>query len=100
MKIPKRFQMHGQVIEVQFNEKLNYRDDNRGLASFRRNVIELQPTSDSTPMPQTHIEQTFCHELIHYLFHHAGMAEDRDNEQKVDLLASILHQAFTTMEYE
>lgn len=100
MRIPKRFKLYAQTIEVEYDEKLLHRDDARGMAFYRDCKIKLQPACDANPIPQGQIEQTFCHELLHFLFNAAGYTEDRADEEKVDRLAHLLHQALETCEYE
>lgn len=97
MKIPKRFQLHGQFVEVVFDTSIDFRNDNRGEAQFRINKISLAPSSDTHPRPVTQVEQTFCHELMHYISHHAGIEM---SEREIDLMGNLLHQALITMEYD
>jgi hypothetical protein len=99
MQIPKRFMLFGQTIHVEFDPELLHRDDARGMASYRNNKILLQPSGEHNPVPPPCVEQVFCHELMHYLFHAAGYPEDRSDETKVDRLSNLLHQALTSMEY-
>ena len=99
MKIPKRFKLHGQTIDVIFEHDLSYRNDTRGEARFRQNILALQRGSENSPIPQTHVEQTFCHELVHFLANAACIEDLNQDEAKVDLLGSLLHQALSTMEY-
>jgi hypothetical protein len=100
MQIPKRFKLFGQTIEVKESHSLWHGMNYVGLADYRNNSITLQVHSDAVSVPAEQIEQTFCHELFHHLFDKGGYADDRGNEDKVDMLASLLHQALTTMEYE
>lgn len=51
-------------------------------------------------------EQTFMHELVHFIIYHSGAAyRGKDHavmhqdEAFIDLTAQLLHQALTTMEY-
>jgi predicted SprT family Zn-dependent metalloprotease len=97
MRIPARFKLHAQQIEVAYDSNVDFRNDNRGEAQYRINRIALAPSSSSHPRPQTQIEQTFCHELIHYISHHAGVEL---SERDTDIMGNLLHQALTTMEYE
>lgn len=97
MKIPKRFKLHAQNIEVELDSNVDFRNDNRGEAQFRVNKIALAPHQQTHPRPQTQVEQTFCHELVHYIAHHAGVDL---NERDTDVMGHLLHQALTTMEYE
>lgn len=100
MRIPKSFKMHGHKIEVVHDPQLLHKNDNRGEASYRESKIRLQPCTGDNPIPDSHIEESFCHELIHLLFHHAGYSKDRSDESKVWRLGLLLHQALSTMEYE
>lgn len=96
MQIPETFQLHGQTINVKLDSTLTNRTDNRGEALPRTNEIRLQCSSNSIPIPQTLIEQTFCHELVHFLLIHAE-SEKGDDEKFVNLIGSLLHQALSTM---
>jgi hypothetical protein len=100
LEIPKRFKLYGHTIEVEWDSMLAHREDARGLAVYREGKILLQPSTGSNPMPQSHIEQAFCHELTHFLFSMAGYEEDRANEEKIERVSNLLHQAFTTAEYD
>ena len=104
MQIPKRFKLHGQTIEVKEDPNLLDSHDWNGAASYRRGEISILPSSPTSPRKPGQIEQTFCHELVHHLFY-AANAKAGDNwlhkdEEMVDLIASLLHQAITTAEYE
>lgn len=96
MNIPKRFHLHGQKIEVEFDSSIDFKNDNRGEAQFRSNRIAIAPSTEQTPRPVSHVEQTFCHELMHYLAYHAGIEL---NERETDLMGNLLHQALTSAEY-
>lgn len=48
------------------------------------------------------IEQTFAHELMHYILYYGECSETKDlykNELVIDRLSNLLHQAISTMEY-
>jgi hypothetical protein len=100
VKIPKRFKLYGQTIEVEWDTKLLHEDDARGMAVYRDSKIKLQSPSDSNPLPVPLVEQAFCHELVHFIFHAAGYPDDRSDEVKVERMSQLLHQALTTMEHE
>ena len=99
-QIPKRFKLYGSTISVVFNPTLLHTDDARGVAVYRDHKIILQPVGEQNPLPATQVEQSFCHELVHFLFHAAGYPEDRADETKVERVSQLFHQALTTMEYE
>ena len=106
MKIPKRFKLFGATIDVVDNPSLQ-RDRNwAGSSDYEQHKIELVPISDSFEVSRASYEQTFCHELAHFLCHGAGGVINsklgeylHQNEEFVELLGMLLHQAITTMEY-
>jgi predicted SprT family Zn-dependent metalloprotease len=106
MKIPKSFQLLNRTITITYDTELIYASDNKGLSRYRFNDIVLQPASETCPISD--IEQTFYHELTHWLLWFAGAMykgkEEHCNmhrdEDFVDLLSCLLHQALSTMEYE
>jgi len=104
MKIPKRFKLFGATVNVVFDANIHNEHDSVGRVSFRRNLIRLLPDSPTIPRPQELIEQTFCHELVHLIFFSAsfkiGDKYAHDNEDVVELVANLLHQALVTAEYE
>lgn len=94
----------GRTIEVEYDDKLLYDRDYQGEASYRFNKILLQPQSDCHPMPN--IEQTFLHELLHWIVYFSGSSYQgkaehmHQDEGFIDMTACLLHQALTTMEHE
>jgi len=109
MKLPKRFQLMGRKIEVVERVDLLQDRDWTGAAVYSQDKIELLPTSEIYVRSQAAVEQTFFHELVHHLLYHAGGAINHDlksggylhkNEEFVDLLGSLLHQAVTSAEYD
>lgn len=107
MKIPNRFKLLGQVITVEYNPSLLTETDWQGLASYRRNKIELMPDTVSNKRSSDQIEHTFCHELVHHILYYAGHALQEKESDKifrdegfVDVMGGLLHQALSTMEYD
>ena len=106
MKIPNSFQLLGQRITVVVDPScFTEKDSAYGYASYRTNQIQLRPSTETHPLNQEQLEQTFCHELMHFILYHAGAAYSgkhdymHQDEGFVDLCGSLLHQAITTMEY-
>ena len=105
MKIPKRFQLLGQTINVVWIEDMTDSTDCAGVASYRRNEIRIQPNTPSNPRTESNIEHTFYHELVHWILYFAGGYYKggehlHKDEQLVDMAAGLLHQALSTMEYD
>jgi len=96
MKIPKEFKLMGETIKVRFVSDLNYKDDFEGVSKYRDSEILIQESTNTWPRTQEQIEQTFLHELTHYILEKLNERELRDNEKFVNTFAGLLHQALTT----
>lgn len=100
IKIPKRFKLYAQTIEVIFNEKECTREDALGLSYNDENRIYLSELSGrANQLPDEKIEQTFHHELVHQIFDKAGYRELSKDEKLVSVFSNLLHQALNTFEY-
>lgn len=103
MKIPVRFKLLGHTIEVSNDNQRYFDKGSFGACCYEGKWIKLVQPSEHHPITQGSLEHTFCHELTHMLLYYADAAANvnlRDNEGFVDLLAGLLHQALTTMEYD
>jgi hypothetical protein len=105
MQIPKRFKLFGNTIEVlRKNADATEARDRVGFASYRLNEIHISPSTENMPLKQDQVEQAFCHELTHFLFFNADLKNGDESltrdEEAVDRVSKLLHQALTTMEYE
>ena len=92
--------LYGQRIVVTWRDDLVDDEDKTGQAIYRRNVIEIQRNIGGIQRPQTQIESTFLHELVHYVFFMLNKDDLRADEELVDGVARLLHQAFMTAEYK
>ena len=99
----------GRTIEVVERADLIQERNWTGAACYELDKIELLPSSEFYKLSPAKQEQTFCHELAHWLLYSAGGAinynmKDNEyihkNEEFVDLLGSLLHQFFNTVEVE
>jgi predicted SprT family Zn-dependent metalloprotease len=102
MKIPAKFQLMGRSITVCEDKTLNQEHNWDGAADYCRDIISLLPVNEIIVHSRAKREQTFCHELAHFLLYFSGAAVNHDlksggyihnNEEFVDLLGSLLHQA-------
>lgn len=100
MKIPKQFELFGQTINVEYTDKLVSDRDSIGLAIYRENRILLQKATDGIIRTKEMIEQTFLHELFHFILFEAGEVELMDNEKFVDIISSLFHQFLKTSKGE
>ena len=108
MRIPVSFQLMGRTITVKANNRLQQDRNWSGSANYEIDEIHIAPRSDSYQVSDGKLQQIFCHELAHFLLYHSGGAVNHDlknggyihnNEEFVDLLGSLIHQAFSTMVY-
>ena len=101
MKIPKKFKLFGETITVEYVLDLIEKHERMGQAIYRENKIQLLDIDNDTysTKPTVHIEQTFFHELIHFILTKMNLNDLSADEKFVDVFASLLHQAMTTMEY-
>ena len=93
-KLPKKLQLIDRDIEVQTSTTLLANESRIGEARYLDGVILI----DTTQGPEA-VKQAYWHEKIHFCFDVLGIPELRDNEEIVDLLARVLHQAEKTEEY-
>jgi hypothetical protein len=96
MAIPSSFWLYGQKIVVSYDPTLSDANGCVGEARYRTNQIVLQPDSDSVPRLRSKVEQTFLHEVVHYIFYVLGEDEMRMNEKLIDGFSALLHQMLTT----
>jgi hypothetical protein len=96
---PKQFNIFGHTIKIRYSDILLQKSDNVGETFYRTNEIVLQKNSRSVIRPDTQIQQTYLHEVMHIIFNEIGEGELRNNEKLVDLIANALHQVLTTSKY-
>jgi predicted SprT family Zn-dependent metalloprotease len=99
LKIPKSFQLHGQTIEVAYVDHIGSESGTLGEAHIAKNRIVLQNNASGFARSDSQIEQTFLHELVHFILIHLGQNELCDQEPFVDGFAHLLHQALSSMTY-
>lgn len=97
--IPSQFALMGHTISVTWQADLIDRENDVGQARYRENVICLQANTPGVTRPQSQLEQTFFHELLHFIFEILGEEDLRTNEQLIDQMSGLLHQAFVTADY-
>ena len=99
LKLPTSFLLHGQRINLVQVDHIGSENGTLGEARLAKNEIAIQTNANGFTRIPTQIEQTFMHELVHFILHHMGQDELCSEEQFVDGFSHLLHQAFSTMEY-
>ena len=100
MKIPKRFKLFGRTITVEYNQNEADECDFKGATRWRKDQILLANPNVYKTGTAKGQEQTFCHELVHYILYLMRNEKLGNDEDFVDLFASCLHQVLDTMEYK
>lgn len=96
MTIPKRFDLMGTTIEVEYNSDMMLDNDAMGQANYRRNKIFIAPNTSTFKMTQEQVEHVFLHELTHWIFRQLNKSELQKDEELVDMFAELLHQTLKT----
>lgn len=99
-RIPKRFKILGHTVEVAEEPGMFFHRGRFAECSLEGKTINLAPLSPHHPVTRGSVEHSFLHEVVHFLLYHTEQAKLGDNEAFVDLLAGLLHQVLTTMEFE
>lgn len=98
--IPDRFKLFGETVEVIYKKDLNNEDNCNGLANYRYSRIELQPSTEAIPRSPESIEQSYLHEVTHFILGAIEEHKLRDDERFVELFSKALHQVLTTGEHD
>lgn len=99
MKIPKQFELFGRTIHVEYQDDLARISDALGRSDYSTDTITLQNAAPGYQRSLAQIEQTFFHEMVHFILQ--GMnSKLQDDENFIDLFASCLHQVLVTSKYE
>lgn len=106
MKVPEGFTLLGQTISVVFDDEFCAKKNWLGAADYDHNRIVLaqhvlvenkrKKGKVWKKLPKEKIEQTFYHELTHFILHLMNEAKLRDSEKFVDLLGAIMYEFIKT----
>lgn len=100
IKIPKRFKLLGQTIEIKTVDHIASQNGTLGEARYTQNSIMLQKSVEGFPLPESQKLHILWHEIYHMILHAMGQDELAGEEAFVDLIAGMTHQVLTTMEYD
>lgn len=90
--IPTSFWLGGLKIDVVYDNTMVKTKQVIGEARYVNQQIRLDPSV----APMQTLEQSFIHELVHWIFYVMGEEELRNNEKLVDLFAHFIYQARVT----
>ena len=87
----KEINILGVVYTIEEVEVVNKSEPRRGEINFLTNEIRIDKN-----MPQSLKEQVLMHEILHATFDLLGFSELAEDEEKVQSIATALHQILTT----
>jgi hypothetical protein len=95
MRIPKKIHLAGMTIDVILTDKLYSAKRVIAEAIYPEQKIML----DTTMLSYEGMCQSYCHELLHFIFYILNEDQLRQNEKLVDTTAHLLHQALKEEDY-
>lgn len=98
LNIPTQFTIFGRTVNVSFSDRIVQASDALGRAEFANDTITLQPSCAGYERSVAQVEQTFYHEMVHFILH-AMNHRLKDDESFVDTFASVLHQAILSFKF-
>lgn len=97
MNIPESFKLFGHTINVVFDNTDCHISGAVGLSESNQNTITLaDKKKDGEPIPESSIEQTFYHELLHMIYDKLGYYKESKDEIKIEQASQLLYQAIST----
>lgn len=81
----------GTIYKISEVEVVNKGEPRKGEINYLTGEIKIDRT-----MPEDFKNQTLMHEILHAVFEALGYADLGEDEEKVQGIASALHQIFTT----
>lgn len=92
MRIPRTFQAANRLWRVRLTESTRYLEpDQNGITHFDPAVIYIRRS-----LRGDLLMHTFCHELLHVVTDACGQQKLNRDEDTIDSLAGVLHQALKT----
>jgi len=92
VRIPQQFDLMSQTIQVKFIPDLHLKQQALGQSLFNEGLILIQKNTKAYPMTKEQQEQTFFHELFHFILYALNEHEKNSDEKFVDMVGSLLHQ--------
>jgi hypothetical protein len=94
--IPLSFMLGGLTVSVELDNTLVSSKRMLGEARYMEQLIHLDASIGKKQL----IEQTYYHELVHWILYVMNEDELRNNEKFVDVFAQFLYQARVTEQYQ
>jgi len=94
--IPKKFNILNHTVKVKMVDSIPNRlgECHKDLCS-----VDIATHIDDDKLPDSIIEHTFFHEVVHIILDSMGEYKLSSNEKFVDVFAGMLHQVIKTSKY-
>ena len=99
-RFPKEFELMGHKINVERDDDLYTSSQAIGIASYLDNIIKIQGKNNCPAVSVSLQEQTFYHELVHFIFYLLGEEDLNQNEKLVDNIGQMLYQFMKTRKFK
>jgi len=96
MVIPHNIKIGGIDVKVERDPELMRTQHVAGMACYEHQKIIIDPTIEGLDI----LQQTFIHEVVHFILYVMGKQELRQNEEFVDSFAHLAYQIIKNCELE
>lgn len=100
MRIPKEFQLFGQKITIEFDDKECTDKDIYGASKGIINSILLCDSLRNIKLPEDKVYGVFWHETLHAILDRCGYDKISEDEQFVDLVSGCIAQVLVSAKYK
>ena len=97
MKIPDYFRVGGQLMKVEFPQKIE--DDKLGNCCVAEGIIKIAKTFSGKEQSESSQQNSFFHELTHCILDTMGRGDLSGDELFVNTFASFLNEAYFSSGY-
>ena len=97
--IPSEFKLNGKKITVEFDDDYCEGEGYLGEADFDLRLITLASKDGDKKLPQSEIQKTFYHELMHLILDAANRHKLKYNEDFVDTVGLLLYEFERTKKF-
>lgn len=94
MKIPEKIVIGGIEVDIEYNDELLDRDNCTGVTAYEHQRIYIDPSVPG----QDIVNQSFIHEIVHYVLYVMGKHTLRKDEEFVDGFAHLAYQIIKQIE--
>ena len=98
--IPDRFMIFGHWVTVEFDPELTKHEGILGKTILEENRIVLQPQVEGMKISSSQVEETWKHELTHFILLAIERGDLSEDEKFVSLFSRTWHQTEKTAVYD